>query len=81
MDFFPSSRPNDEKKTADDKKELPPLTQPQLDSLLKLADERSEAVKDYLIKTSGIASDRLLTCSPATEDSPKSFPKATLSLL
>ncbi len=58
---------------------LPPFTQKEKDQLYKLSADRAAFIKDFLVG-SGVESDRLLICSPDTEDKPDALPRGTLSL-
>ncbi len=56
------------------------LAQEKRDQLLKLATDRSVAVKDFLVNRFTIDSSRLLMCTPAADEDESALPRTTLSL-
>lgn len=60
--FYPELKP--EKTKDKDTKEMPPLNKEQLLKLEKLASDRQENSKNYLINKHGIKHDRLILCEP-----------------
>ncbi len=56
------------------------LTQKQRNHLLELAEQRAQAVKDFLVVQEGIGAGRLIICSPEVEDSKKTPPRVEMGI-
>ena len=64
LKLFPVKNNATDAATGTDAAKAAPLTEQQLQQLNKLAQARSDQVKQYLVEQKGVAADRLIECNP-----------------